>query len=84
MPNELGKPHLEYLRDALGKTDEERYASCRQLFKRHLPESSMNEIGDATNKSWAPGNGRLKLRKQKQLKRRVEPNAKGGDGKAER
>jgi putative transposase len=80
-PNELVSPHIEYLR--LGKTDEERQAAYRQLFKHHIPESSMNEIRDATNKAWALGNDRFKQRIQKQLERRVEPSAKGGDRKSE-
>ncbi|HEU0187934.1 MAG TPA: transposase, partial [Gallionellaceae bacterium] len=75
-------PHLEYRR--LGKTDEERQAAYRQLFKSHIPESSLNEIRDATNKAWVLGNDRFKQRIQKQLERRVEPNAKGGDRKSEK
>jgi putative transposase len=81
-PNELVSPHIEYLR--LGKTDEERQAAYRQLFKHRIPESSMNEIRDATNKAWALGNDRFKQRIQKQLERRVEPSAKGGDRKSEK
>jgi REP-associated tyrosine transposase len=80
--NELVTPHIEYRR--LGKTDEERRAAYRQLFKSHIPESSLNEIRDATNKAWALGSDRFKQRIQKQLERRVEPSAKGGDRKSER
>lgn len=81
-PSELVTPHLEYRR--LGKTDEERQAEYRLLFKSHIPESSLNEIRDATNKAWVLGNERFKQRIQKQLERRVEPNAKGGDRKSEK
>lgn len=80
--NELVTPHLEYRR--LGKTAEERQAAYRQLFKTHIPESSLDEIRDATNKAWALGNDRFKQRIQKQLERRVEPNAKGGDRKSDK
>lgn len=80
--NELVTPHLEYRR--LGKTDEERHAAYRLLFKSHIPESSLNEIRDATNKAWVLGNDRFKQRIQKQLERRVEPNARGGDRKSEK
>jgi putative transposase len=80
--NELVTPHLEYRR--LGKTDEERQASYRQLFKSHIPESSLDEIRDATNKAWVLGNDLFKQRIQNQLERRVEPNAKGGDRKSEK
>jgi putative transposase len=79
--NELVNPHLEYR--SLGKTDEERQAAYRQLFKSHIPESSLNEIREAANKVWALGNDRFKLRIHKQLERRVEPNARGWDLKSE-
>ena len=80
-PNEIVTPQLEYQR--LGKTDEERQSAYRQLFKHHITETSMNEIRNATNKAWVLGNDRFKQRIQKQLERRVEPNAKGGDRKSE-
>ena len=80
--SELVAPHIEYLR--LGKTNEERRAAYRQLFKHHIAESSLNEIRDSTNKAWVLGNDRFKQRIQKQLERRVEPNAKGGDRKSEK
>ncbi len=81
-PNELVKPHPEYLR--LGKTDEARQAAYRQLFRHHIPEGSMAEIRGATNKAWVLGNDRFKQRVQEQLERRVEPSAKGGDRKSEK
>jgi putative transposase len=80
-PNELVTPHLEYRR--LGKTDEARQAAYRQLFKHHIPESSVAEIREATNKAWVLGNDRFKQRIQQKLERRVEPAAKGGDRKSE-
>ena len=80
--NDLITPHLEYWR--LGKTDEDRQAAYRQLFKSHIPESSLDEIREATNKAWVLGNDRFKRRIQKQLERRIEPNAKGGDRKSEK
>lgn len=78
----LVQPHTEYLR--LGKTDEERQAAYRQLFKHHIAESSLNEIREATNKAWVLGNDRFKQRVQRQLERRVEPSARGGDRKSEK
>lgn len=80
--NELVSPHLEYMR--LGKTVEARQAAYRQLFKYHIAESSMDEIREATNKAWVLGNDRFKKRIQKQLERRVEPSARGGDRKSEK
>lgn len=78
--NELVSPHPEYLR--MGKTEEARQAAYRQLFKYHVAENTMDEIREATNKAWVLGNDRFKKRIQKQLERRVEPNAKGGDRKS--
>jgi len=81
-PNELVTPHIEYLH--LDKTEQTRQAAYRQLFKHRVPESSIEEIREATNKAWVLGNDRFKQRIQKQLKRRVEPSAKGGDRKSEK
>lgn len=80
-PNDLITPHPEYQR--LGKTDEERQAAYRQLFKSHLTEGIVNEIRESTNKAWVLGNDRFKQRIQKKLERRVEPKPKGGDRKSE-
>ena len=82
-PDGLVAPYLEYRR--LGKTDAERQATYRQLFKYHLPDRSVSEIREATNKAWVLGNERFKRRVQKrlQLERRVGPEARGGDRKSE-
>jgi putative transposase len=80
--NEVITPQFEYRR--LGKTDEDRQAAYRLLFKHHIAESALNEIREATNKAWVLGDDRFKQRIQKQLERRVEPNAKGGDRKSEK
>lgn len=79
-PDELVKPHPECLR--LGKTAEERQSAYRQLFKHHIAGSIMDEIREATNKAWALGSDRFKQRMQKQLERRVQPSARGGDRKS--
>ncbi|MSQ69603.1 MAG: transposase [Gammaproteobacteria bacterium] len=80
-PDELVTPYLEYRR--LGKTDEERQGAYRQLFKQHLPEHRVSEIRDSTNKAWVLGSERFKQQIQKQLERRVVPEARGGDRKSE-
>jgi len=80
-PDELATPHLEYR--SLGKTEEERKAAYRQLFKHRIPETRIVEIREATNKAWVLGNGRFKQRIQEKLDRRVEPKARGGDRKSE-
>lgn len=78
----LVTPHLEYRR--LGKTTDERQAAYRQLFKHRIPNASLDEIREATNKAWVLGNDRFKKRIQKQLERRVEPKAKGGDRRSQK
>lgn len=78
----LVTPHLEYRR--LGKTTGERQAAYRQLFKHRIPNASLDEIREATNKACALGNDRFKQRIQKQLERRVEPKTKGGDRRSEK
>lgn len=80
--DDLVTPYLEYRR--LGKTEEERQAAYRQLFKNRIPETSIAEIREATNKAWVLGNDRFKQRIQAKLDRRVEPKAKGGDRKSEK
>jgi len=40
-------------------------AAYRQLFKHHIPESSVVEIREATNKAWVLGNDRFKQRIKK-------------------
>jgi len=79
--NELVTPHPEYRR--LGKTDEARQAAYRLLFKSRIPDASLAEIRDATNKAWVLGNDRFKQRIQAKLDRRIEPKARGGDRKSE-
>ena len=80
--DELLTPQLEYKR--LGKTVSDRQAAYRQLFKHHLPESSIDEIREATNKAWVLGSDRFKQRIQKQMERRVAPNERGGDRRSEK
>lgn len=79
--NPLVAPHAEYR--ALGRTDDERQSAYRQLFRHHLGDSTLEEIRNATNKAWVLGDHRFKQRIQKQLERRVEPSARGGDRKSE-
>ncbi len=85
--NALGKAdglilaHDEYLR--LGKTDEDRQAAYRQLFKYHASDASLAEIREMTNKAWVLGSEHFKQRIQQQMERRVAPATRGGDRKSE-
>jgi len=70
-------PHAEYLQ--LGNTLENRLASYQALFEAQISETALEEIREATNKSWVLGSSSFKERIAKQLNRRVAPLAKGGD-----
>ena len=76
----LVTPHLEYQR--LGKTWEEQQIAYRQLFRAKMAERTLDEIRQATNKAWVLGNDHFKCRIEAQLRRRVEPKARGGDRKS--
>lgn len=67
--------HAEYQRLGGG---EERQAAYLMLFQAHLADKTLNEIRQGTNKTWVLGRERFKRRIEAQLRRRVEPKAKGG------
>lgn len=79
--NALITPHLLYKR--LGKTEKERQTAYRYLFRSLIPEKTLEEIREATNKSWVLGSMRFKKRMSKKLKRPVESSGQGGDRKSE-
>lgn len=74
-------PHLEYRR--LGATNDERQSSYRQLFRAHIPNMTLNEIREATNKSWVLGSDRFKRKMEKKLMRPVASSGQGGDRKSD-
>ena len=76
----LIRPRLEY--HALGHTQEERQESYQALFQAPLNQTTLNEIREATNKSWVLGDRKFKEAIEQQLARRVMPLAKGGDRKS--
>lgn len=78
--NALLTPHAEYQR--LGRTDDERRAAYRQLFKARIADKTLDEIREATNKAWVLGDDRFKGQFASQLERRIAPIAKGGDHKS--
>ncbi|MEM7206774.1 MAG: transposase [Pseudomonadota bacterium] len=73
-------PHREYKR--LGSTAEERQAAYRRLFKSRVPEKTLSDIRECTNKSWVLGNDRFKTKIEDQIERRVSPRQRGGDRKS--
>ena len=79
--DELITPHELYRH--LGATKEERQAAYRALFRHRLAQHTLEELGEATNKSWILGNDRFRERIASQLNRRTLPKARGGDRKSE-
>jgi len=73
-------PHREYKR--LGKSKKIRLSGYRQLFRTHIPDTTLNEIREATNKAWVLGDDNFKKRVNKKLHRQVESNGHGGDRKS--
>ncbi len=68
-------PHSLYRR--LGRTDNERQAAYRQLFRAQLSKSDIEAIREATNKAWALGNDRFKAKIETLTGRRTAPLPRG-------
>ncbi|TCI05102.1 transposase [Corallincola luteus] len=73
-------PHPCYI--ALGATPLLRKAAYQALFRHHIPDYTLKEIRDATNKAWVLGEGRFKEQIAKQTGRRTSPLGRGGDRKS--
>ena len=67
---------------SLGKTKSERCRTYRTLFKTHIPDSTLEEIRMATNKSWVLGRDDFIGRIAAKINRPMRPQAKGGDRKS--
>jgi putative transposase len=68
--------------NALGQTAQERKVAYVALFKHHIPEISLTEIRDATNKAWVLGDNYFKAQVEQQSGRRSSPELRGGDRKS--
>ena len=83
--NALGKkiklitPHCVYL--ALASQKPERLEAYIQLFDQQLTEHKIQEIRDATNKSWVLGDTNFKQKIEEQIHRRCSPYQRGADHK---
>jgi len=77
---ELLHPHDCYL--ALGATPEERQNHYRERFNDLIEEKTLNDIREATNKSWALGDNHFKEEINKIANRRVESMGWGGNRKS--
>ena len=86
--NAMGKnlkviaPHAEYLN--LGLTDEKRQEAYRALFRGHVPEATIKEIRDGTNKARIIGDGRFRQEITIKAGLRTTPFKRGGDRKSTR
>ena len=84
--NALGKedllitPHIEYRR--LGKNAQDRQSAYRQLFRARIPEVTLEELRESTNKSWVMGGVRFKAKMSKLIERPVQSSGHGGDRKS--
>jgi len=84
--NTLGKdiklltPHPIY--QALANDKPAREAAYTRLFTQPLAEYSLQEIRNATNKSWVLGDAKFKAQIEKQTARRCSPRPQGGDHKS--
>jgi putative transposase len=77
---ELLSPHHCYL--SLGTSKEAHKQAYKHLFKHHIPELTLQEIRDGTNKAWVLGENRFKQQIEQQTGRRAIPLARGGDRKS--
>ncbi|MBL4775227.1 MAG: transposase [Mariprofundus sp.] len=78
--NLMLSPHDLYLQ--LGDNDAARQSSYRALFDTHLDMRELNEIRNATNKSWVLGSDRFKERIEVLTARQAQPKPRGGDRKS--
>ena len=79
--NAILTPHKLYQR--LGKTAEERQKAYKALFRSRIPDQTLEQIRNSTNKSWVLGSSRFQQQIERKLNRRVAPLARGGDRKSE-
>jgi putative transposase len=54
----------------------------RALFKARIPEQTLVEIRQATNKAWVLGDDKFKDKIAQLMNRRVSPKLRGGDRKS--
>ena len=78
--NELVVPHEVYKR--LGKTTKERQIAYRALFVVDVPKKTIEEIREATNKSWVLGSDYFKEKIEDKINRPMNPRGRGGDRKS--
>ena len=78
--NELVVEHELYKRS--GKSSERRCEAYRALFDVDVPQRTIEEIREATNKSWVLGSDFFKETIEAKINRPMNPRSKGGDRKS--
>ena len=78
--NELVVSHDLYKR--LGKNIKQRCDAYRALFDSDIPERTIEEIREATNKSWVLGSDYFKEIIEDKINRPMNPRGRGGDRKS--
>ena len=78
--NALVTPHKQYKR--LGSKLEERQSGYRQLFRSKIPEATLGEIRESTNKAWVLGSEKYKSKIANKITRPVQSTRHGGDRKS--
>ena len=73
--------HESYRR--LGRSEAERQAAYRQLFRSQVAKAEVQRIRDATNKAWALGGDRFRRKMEALAGRRAAPLPKGRPGRKE-
>jgi len=79
---ELITSHSTY--KALASQKRERLQAYIQLFDQQIVEHTIQEIRDATNKSWVLGDAVFKRQIEEQLDRSCSPYQRGGDHESEK
>ena len=78
--NELVVPHELY--KSLGLTTSERQENYSALFNVDVAKRTVEEIRDATNKSWVLGSDYFKAKIEDKINRPMNPRGRGGDRKS--
>jgi putative transposase len=81
-PIKLITPHILY--QQLGQEPQDRQANYRALFDAHMPQRTLDEIRESTNKSWVLGDSRFKDQVESVTGRSASPSQRGGDRKSEK
>lgn len=78
--NDLVVPHMLY--KALGNSEQARCSSYCALFDVELRQKTIEEIREATNKSWVLGSDSFKEKIEAKINRPMNPRQRGGDRKS--